>query len=380
MNNRRHAALLLVSLVVVGCSKGGSPTAPPSGPGSLLIQSVPGSATARLDGQGDAQYTPAQFDNLIAGAHTVTLSMEGYADTSLTLSVPAGGVAVDTVALRPLAGTPESITELWSGYFDYVGPVAVSPSGTFYVTAHVSQTDVLAVVNAAGVVLQQSVIPDPDANPAVDIALDSQGNAFVVPDHFGNTIYRFSSAGTFVSSFGRRNPAGSNGIAGIAVGPGDTIHVSAGYGSAAVVEKYTSAGVFAYAFPTGTASLGPIEVGADGAVFVGVGPTPGVPQVTKFSRTGTPLLSWALPNWPIAMTRGPGSTLIVSSLLGGGVPANTVRAPCRLERYSADGTLLGRWGTETRGLPYLDRHGVDAQGNIVLPLPNDRRVLRYQGP
>lgn len=83
-----------------------------------------------------------------------------------------------------------------------------------------------------------------------------------------------------------------------------------------MIEKYTTSGVFLYAFATGFPYAGPIEVDTDGNIYLGAGPDANAPQIQKFSRTGAPIQSWTVPAWPQAMTRGPGGKLYVSSLLG----------------------------------------------------------------
>lgn len=377
---------LLVALVVcafvMGCSKkGGGPTNPgPTGPGSLRIVTIPGSATASVivSGATATGYTPALFDGVDSGPAAVDLSMMGYADTVVVLTVPAGGTVVDTVRLRPLAGTPTVIEEVWEAFFAYVGPLGLGSNGNFYVTAQTSTfITVLAVLAPSGAILRQSLQPDPDANPAFDIALDSRNYAFVAGTSYGNDVSIFDADGLFVTSFSRRQTFGSDGIAGIAIGAGDTVHVSARYGSVPVIEKYTNAGSFVSAFETGSFGPGPVEVGTDGTIYVGSDFNSSTPQIRKFGRTGTVIQTWSVGGPPKAITRGPGNTLYVTSLLGGDVPSNAVQAPSRMEIFNAEGMRLAQWGIENRSIAYLDRHAVSSTGTIYLPLRNDRRVLTF---
>ena len=67
--------------------------------GTLFITSVPVSARILLDGEDTGLVTPTLFEDLDAGAHRVSLLLEGYREASLEIDIIAGDTNKQEVAL-----------------------------------------------------------------------------------------------------------------------------------------------------------------------------------------------------------------------------------------------------------------------------------------
>jgi hypothetical protein len=103
--------------------------------GSISVDSNPDRATAILDG-GSSQLTPCTFNNVIAGSHTVQVSLAGYQPYSTTASVGAGKSTYVFASLTPSAPSTGSIYAVSlpqgaSVYVDgqYYGPAPQIASG-----------------------------------------------------------------------------------------------------------------------------------------------------------------------------------------------------------------------------------------------------------
>lgn len=75
--------------------------------GIILAYSIPDGAQVFIDGFiaptmfGYAR-TPSLIDKVSAGIHNVTFKLPGYADTTLSTSVPQGGYSTVTAILNPI--------------------------------------------------------------------------------------------------------------------------------------------------------------------------------------------------------------------------------------------------------------------------------------
>src|SRR5262249_4194018 len=98
-------AALALAVLAESCSKtGGGPTAPrPPATGQVVLISHPAAATVLVNGALVSRYTPCSLDTA-AATYAIRLSLLGYADTTLSVTIPASPETV-SVALRPLAGT-----------------------------------------------------------------------------------------------------------------------------------------------------------------------------------------------------------------------------------------------------------------------------------
>jgi hypothetical protein len=103
--------------------------------GSISVDSNPDRATAILDG-GSSQLTPCTFNNVIAGSHTIQVSLAGYQPYSTTVSISAGKSTYVFASLTPSAPLTGSIYAVSlpqgaSVYVDgqYYGPAPQIASG-----------------------------------------------------------------------------------------------------------------------------------------------------------------------------------------------------------------------------------------------------------
>jgi hypothetical protein len=76
--------------------------------GSISVDSNPDGATAILDG-GSSQITPCTFNNVVAGSHTIQVSLSGYQPYSTTASVSGGKSTYVFASLTPSAPSTGSI-------------------------------------------------------------------------------------------------------------------------------------------------------------------------------------------------------------------------------------------------------------------------------
>ncbi|MBI5836140.1 MAG: PEGA domain-containing protein [Candidatus Eisenbacteria bacterium] len=90
------AALPLAAALLSGCVE--EATGPP-GIGTLNLVSVPSGAAVTMDDSPVQWATPHLFDSLRVGPHRVTLSLPGYADTSITFTIARYDIRSLTVAL-----------------------------------------------------------------------------------------------------------------------------------------------------------------------------------------------------------------------------------------------------------------------------------------
>lgn len=103
-------------------------TAATAAPGSLDISSEPSGATVTIDGTVRGT-TPLSLSSIAAGDHTVVLSMDGYADLSSTITIPAGGTFTDTYTLScnilSVSSTPSGATVTIDGTTEGTTPLSL---------------------------------------------------------------------------------------------------------------------------------------------------------------------------------------------------------------------------------------------------------------
>lgn len=396
MTARRFAVVVFL-VIAAGCSsKDSGPTGPTVKSGDLIISTLPNSAYILLDGSESpgstgAVYTPVGYTGIASGSHTIHLSMAGYAETTLVVAVPSGGVFADTIPLRPLTGTPRSLAEVWPGRYLIPGPICGAPNGNLYATGKLQpySTSVLSIVASDGTLISSTAFADPDMNPALDMDTDSQSRAYIASTYVPGRVYVHSSTGVQINTI-LQAPYNQpfNLLYGVAVGPGDTLHVLTSYAQQPVVEKYTLAG-FAYRLPVpnaaGNQSVASLEVDASGTIYVvgnfSPGPNPGI---LRMDRSGTALGTWALPAHALTGF-SPQIRLAADGSLFISYPATSysssdarrIQAPGIMRHISSTGAIIGEWGIENSTLLYMQRHGMDAAGNIYVPMHNGDRVWKF---
>ena len=96
-----------------------TPSTQPGAGGNIVISSDPSGADAYLDNQYKG-ITPLTLTSVSPGSHTVTLKVNGYADSTVTVSVSAGQTTPVTVTMTAVP-TP---TPTKSGVLPFAGIVA----------------------------------------------------------------------------------------------------------------------------------------------------------------------------------------------------------------------------------------------------------------
>ena len=206
------------------------------------------------------------------------------------------------------------------------------------------------------------------------IAVDPSGNVFVM-DSYNYRVQKFTSAGTFLTSWG-------------SVGAGDGQFSFGGESSIAVdasgnvfvadmgnhrVQKFDNSGTFltkwgGVSYPSG------IAVDAAGDVFVV--DRNGAPVVRKFTATGTLIISWG--------TEGSGDGQFQSptdiAVDGSGNVFVADAANLRIQKFTNTGTFLSKWGSygsadgQFGGLWGI---GVDDSGSVLVADVWNHRIQKF---
>ncbi|MCK9209663.1 MAG: PEGA domain-containing protein [Ignavibacteriaceae bacterium] len=122
---KKYLALLILPLVFFVASCTDSTTDPVEQKGSVLIQSNPAGAKIFLAGVDQGKVTPETLTDLTTGAHQVTLKLDGYNDTTFTVTVTANTtVNWSSINLTPMTATYGPI-QIW----ETSGTSAAQPSG-----------------------------------------------------------------------------------------------------------------------------------------------------------------------------------------------------------------------------------------------------------
>jgi len=99
---RKYIALplvLLLGILVASCSDSTTNPPPVQETGSIFINTSPIGASITVDGVSTGKFTPDSVSNLSTGDHSVTLSLSGYRDTTVTVTVVANLLTVKQVNL-----------------------------------------------------------------------------------------------------------------------------------------------------------------------------------------------------------------------------------------------------------------------------------------
>lgn len=80
---------LLLGIFIASCSDNTTNPPPVTETGSIFIDSSPDGALITVDGTSSGKFTPDSVTNLSAGDHTVKLTLDGYRDTTFSVTVVA---------------------------------------------------------------------------------------------------------------------------------------------------------------------------------------------------------------------------------------------------------------------------------------------------
>ena len=117
-----------VMLVITSCDNtSDNPTNPTTDKGSLLVTSNPAGAQIWLDNSNTNQVTPDTVENIQEGLHNVTLKLTDHRDTTFSISITAGEIAVVTNVLL----TSNIVTTQFGPIkiYETTGTTAAEPSG-----------------------------------------------------------------------------------------------------------------------------------------------------------------------------------------------------------------------------------------------------------
>jgi len=119
--------VMLLGLFISACSD--STTDPvdetKTDKGSVYIQSSPVGAEIWVDGVDSNKVTPDTVLNLSAGSHSITLKLNDYKDTTVTVTVTAGEMTSKIVTLTSDMAYETFVDTLW----ETSGTTAAQPSG-----------------------------------------------------------------------------------------------------------------------------------------------------------------------------------------------------------------------------------------------------------
>lgn len=120
------AAFLFLSLIIASCDNNTTEPTVPDNTGRIFVNSTPAGAQIFVDGTNTNNVTPDSTDKLSTGNHDVTLKLDGYRDTTITVNVLQGLTTSKFVQLT----STESITPYGPiKIYETVGTTVDQPSG-----------------------------------------------------------------------------------------------------------------------------------------------------------------------------------------------------------------------------------------------------------
>ncbi len=118
--------LLFLSLMLASCDNSTTEPTTPDNTGRIFVNSTPAGAQIFVDNTNTNKVTPDSTDKLSAGNHNLTLKLDGYRDTTLTVNVVQGLTSTKFVQLT----STESITTFGPvRIFETTGTTVSQPSG-----------------------------------------------------------------------------------------------------------------------------------------------------------------------------------------------------------------------------------------------------------
>lgn len=127
----KHLYLLfsiLLAFILVSCDATTDPSPEPDeGVGSIFIQSEPSGAQIFVDNVNTNKTTPDSVGNISVGTHAIKLSLEGYADTTISVTVTEGMQSTPPIVTLRSTITVQKFgpVRIWESY----GTGADQPSG-----------------------------------------------------------------------------------------------------------------------------------------------------------------------------------------------------------------------------------------------------------
>jgi hypothetical protein len=116
--------VILLGLFIASCED--STTGPDAvTTGTLVVQSTPTGAQIWVDGTNTGKVTPDSIKNLSAGAHSLTLKLDGYKDTVQTNVTITAGFTTSKLITLTSASLTFGPVKLW----ETTGTTAAQPSG-----------------------------------------------------------------------------------------------------------------------------------------------------------------------------------------------------------------------------------------------------------
>ncbi len=118
--------ILFLSLIIASCDNNTTEPTVPDNTGKIFINSTPTGAQIFVDGTNTTKVTPDSTDKLSTGNHDVTLKLDGYRDTTITVSVVQGLTTSKFVQLNSTESiTPHGPIKI----YETIGTTVDQPSG-----------------------------------------------------------------------------------------------------------------------------------------------------------------------------------------------------------------------------------------------------------
>ena len=239
-----------------------------------------------------------------------------------------------------------------------VPTVSYTPATNIYVmgTAISTLTPASSSVSAQGTYGTGAAFGSGYSGPEAT-AFDASGN-FYVTNVTNNTIRKFNSSGTFISTFG----TGLNQPNGITFDASNNAYIT-NTGTNSII-KITSAGVQSTLI-TGLNYPGGAATDASGNIYVA---NYGTSAILKYSSTGTLLQTISTSSNPSNVTLDASGNIYALTYAGGTVL-----------KYNAAGTLQSTLTPNVAGLGLNNPTGItiDASGNLYIADSGNNRVLEY---
>jgi len=118
--------ILFLSLIIASCDNNTTEPTVPDNTGKIFINSTPTGAQIFVDGTNTNKVTPDSTDKLSTGNHDITLKLDGYRDTTITVNVVQGLTTNKFVQLTStLSVTPYGPRRI----YETAGTTVDQPSG-----------------------------------------------------------------------------------------------------------------------------------------------------------------------------------------------------------------------------------------------------------
>lgn len=210
------------------------------------------------------------------------------------------------------------------------------------------------------------------------IALDSSSNVYVA-DGFYNRIKQFSSAGTFVRTWGTygSDDGSFKTPKGVFIDDADKVYVSdAGNGR---IQRFDGTGLFEASFGVGSLGdghlLAPSAVAAapDGGAYVADSSND---RVQRFDASGAFVSKWGSAGAGDGQFSDPSGIAVAPN--GDVYVVDSLNS--RVQRFSADGTFIGEFGSSGAGDGQLANPGgiaIDGAGNVYVANSDNQRIEKF---